>query len=80
MIKLDVMAINRQAVIERILRVVRHRGFHVCGLNMPTNTGSADVQVELTLERAGYACKTPVDQLVAQLIKLVDVVQVEQRS
>ncbi len=59
---------QRPEVLERVLRVVRHRGFKVTGMNMQledSKTASLDMSVES--ERA-------VELLTNQLEKLIDVI------
>ncbi|HEY2453545.1 MAG TPA: acetolactate synthase 2 small subunit [Scandinavium sp.] len=58
--------------LERILRVVRHRGFQICAMNMETATDSQNINIELTV-----ASLRPVELLFSQLSKLVDVARVE---
>lgn len=70
--QLAVQARFRPETLERVLRVVRHRGFQVCAMNMAT-VGSADeINIELTV-----ASPRPVELLFSQLSKLVDVACVE---
>ncbi|MCC8380320.1 MULTISPECIES: acetolactate synthase 2 small subunit [Xenorhabdus] len=59
-------------ILERILRVTRHRGFQICALNMDHSIDSDSVCIELTV-----ASQRPVNLLFAQLVKLVDVAGVE---
>ena len=54
--------------LERVLRVVRHRGFQICSMNMETATDAQNISIELTV-----ASPRPVDLLFSQLLKLVDV-------
>lgn len=56
----------RPEVLERILRVIRHRGFRVLSLNVETNESVLTIQLTLMSERA-------VTLLIAQLEKLFDV-------
>ena len=58
--------------LERVLRVVRHRGFQVCSMNMVTLGNTDDINIELTV-----ASLRPVELLFSQLSKLVDVACVE---
>ncbi|WES68237.1 acetolactate synthase 2 small subunit [Superficieibacter sp. HKU1] len=58
--------------LERVLRVVRHRGFHICAMNMETATDAQNINIELTV-----ASPRPVELLFSQLNKLVDVARVE---
>ncbi|MDV5530102.1 acetolactate synthase 2 small subunit [Enterobacter hormaechei] len=57
--------------LERVLRVVRHRGFQICSMNMETATDAQNISIELTV-----ASSRPVDLLFSQLSKLVDVAHV----
>ena len=58
--------------LERVLRVVRHRGFHVCSMNMAAASDAQNINIELTV-----ASPRPVELLFSQLSKLVDVACVE---
>lgn len=69
---LAVQASFQPEVLERILRVVRHRGFRVCTMNMHTDQQNhRDVHIQLTVESL-----RPVELLSSQLSKLVDVAAV----
>ncbi|MBI6549518.1 acetolactate synthase 2 small subunit [Xenorhabdus lircayensis] len=59
-------------ILERILRVTRHRGFQVSALNMDHATDSDNVSIELTV-----TSQRSVNLLFSQLMKLVDVAGVE---
>jgi len=63
--------------LERVLRVVRHRGFQICAMNMETATDAQSIKIELTV-----ASPRSVELLFSQLSKLVDVarVEIQQRS
>lgn len=63
--------------LERVLRVVRHRGFQICAMNMETATDAQSINIELTV-----ASPRSVELLFSQLSKLVDVarVDIQQRS
>ncbi|MDF7679537.1 acetolactate synthase 2 small subunit [Enterobacteriaceae bacterium ESL0689] len=58
--------------LERILRVVRHRGFQVRAMNMATLSETGNINLELTV-----ASQRPVELLFSQLSKLVDVTGIE---
>ncbi|MEJ5074682.1 acetolactate synthase 2 small subunit [Enterobacter ludwigii] len=58
--------------LERVLRVVRHRGFQICAMNMETAIDAQNINIELTV-----ASLRPVELLFSQLSKLVDVARVE---
>lgn len=62
----------RPEMLERVLRVVRHRGFQVCAMNMSPMINAENVNIELTV-----ASQRPVDLLSSQLSKLMDVACVE---
>ena len=57
-------------MLERILRVVRHRGFRLVQLEM----NSSETQIELAFKVAG---ERPIENLVSQLDKLFDVQQID---
>lgn len=59
-------------MLERVLRVVRHRGFLVCTINMSPIVNTHNVSIELTV-----ASQRSVALLFAQLNKLMDVICVE---
>jgi len=63
--------------LQRVLRVVRHRGFQICAMNMETATDAQSINIELTV-----ASPRSVELLFSQLSKLVDVarVEIQQRS
>ncbi|MEG3133222.1 acetolactate synthase 2 small subunit [Rouxiella sp. T17] len=69
---LSIQARFRPEVLERVLRVVRHRGFQVCAMNMRSMVGDEQINIELTV-----ASQRPVDLLSVQLSKLMDVGSVE---
>jgi len=70
--QLAVQARFRPETLERVLRVVRHRGFQVCSMNMVTVGNTEDINIELTV-----ASLRPVELLFSQLSKLADVGRVE---
>ena len=57
---------------ETLERVVRHRGFQICAMNMATAADARNINIELTV-----ASQRPVELLFSQLSKLVDVACVE---
>ncbi|AYA41419.1 acetolactate synthase 2 small subunit [Xenorhabdus nematophila] len=59
-------------ILERILRVTRHRGFQICALNMDQTTDSGNVSIELTV-----SSQRSINLLFSQLMKLVDVAGIE---
>lgn len=70
--RVDIDAVNRPAVVERILRVARHRGFLLQQMSLTTYADEEKCRVSVTVksERA-------IQQLLAQLARLVDVLSVE---
>ncbi|HAZ54954.1 MAG TPA: acetolactate synthase 2 small subunit [Franconibacter helveticus] len=70
--QLAVQARFRPETLERVLRVVRHRGFQICAMNMETGANAENINIELTV-----ASLRPVELLFSQLSKLVDVACVE---
>lgn len=58
--------------LERVLRVVRHRGFQICSMNMETATDAQNINIELTV-----ASQRSIELLFSQLSKLVDVARVD---
>jgi len=68
----SIQARFRPEVLERVLRVVRHRGFQVCAMNMRSGVDAGNISIELTV-----ASQRPVDLLSVQLSKLMDVGSVE---
>ena len=70
--QVNVSARFNPETLERVLRVVRHRGFHVCSMNMAAASDAQNINIELTV-----ASQRPVDLLSSQLRKLMDVACVE---
>lgn len=70
--QLSIQARFRPEMLERVLRVVRHRGFRVCAMNMMTAANADHINIELTV-----ASQRPVDLLSTQLSKLLDIACVE---
>ncbi|ARB86571.1 MULTISPECIES: acetolactate synthase 2 small subunit [Yersinia] len=70
--QISIQARFRPEMLERVLRVVRHRGFQVCAMNMSPMINAENVNIELTV-----ASGRPVDLLSSQLSKLMDVACVE---
>ena len=70
--QLSIEARFRPEILERILRVVRHRGFQVCAMNMGAAANSDNINIEMTV-----ASQRSVDLLSSQLSKLMDVANVE---
>lgn len=71
--QLLVKACQRPEILERILRIVRHRGFRVCAMNMEQ---SYDNKIHLNLT---VTSERPLHLLTSQLDKLMDVDYVEVR-
>ena len=69
--QLSIEAQSRPEILERILRVVRHRGFRICAMNMSQAQDSDQVSIAVTVTSL-----RPVDLLTAQLTKLMDVTSV----
>jgi len=70
--QLSIDARSRPEILERVLRVVRHRGFRVCAMNMAPQDNPENINIQLTV-----ASQRPVDLLSSQLSKLLDVACVE---
>jgi len=70
--QLALQARFRPETLERVLRVVRHRGFQVCSMNMVADVNPENINIELTV-----ASPRSIDLLFSQLSKLVDVACVE---
>lgn len=70
--QLALQARFRPETLERVLRVVRHRGFQVCSMNMMTDINPENINIELTV-----ASPRSIELLFSQLSKLVDVACVE---
>lgn len=69
--QLSVEAQFRPEVLERILRVVRHRGFRITAMTMAQGTETENINIEMTV-----ASQRPVGLLSVQLSKLMDVINV----
>ncbi|EFF7905959.1 acetolactate synthase 2 small subunit [Escherichia coli] len=69
--QVNVSARFNPETLERVLRVVRHRGFQVCSMNMAAASDAQNINIELTV-----ASPRSVDLLFSQLNKLVDVAHV----
>ncbi|HBV39028.1 MAG TPA: acetolactate synthase 2 small subunit [Erwinia sp.] len=69
--QLSIEARFRPEILERILRVVRHRGFQVCSMNMSSGENSDSINIAMTV-----ASQRSVDLLSTQLSKLMDVATV----
>lgn len=75
--QLSIEARFRPEILERILRVVRHRGFQVCSMHMASRVNTDSINIEMTV-----ASQRSVDLLSTQLSKLMDVacVQIQQQT
>ncbi|MCX8959034.1 acetolactate synthase 2 small subunit [Erwinia psidii] len=69
---LSIQARFRPEILERILRVVRHRGFRVCTMNLASVNNTDSVNIEMTV-----ASQRSVDLLSTQLSKIMDVAYVQ---
>ncbi|TDQ56624.1 acetolactate synthase small subunit [Mesocricetibacter intestinalis] len=70
---LSLSANYRPETLERILRVIRHRGFGLLALEMQT----ADNKIHLNMQ---VSSQRPLHLLVNQLVKLYDVEQVDVKT
>ena len=70
--RLNIQTCARPEVLERVLRVVRHRGFRLCALNMESGVDCQDLHITVTVES-----ERPIQLLSSQLDKLHDVTRVE---
>ena len=64
---LTIQANKRSETLERLLRVIRHRGFEVIELQTQTENNTIKLNVKVQSERA-------IELLLNQLVKLPDVV------
>lgn len=70
--QLQVTAQFRPELMERVLRMIRHRGFRVDEMQMSTSTDGQQLVMDMTVSSI-----RPITQLSRQLDKLLDVQQVE---
>ena len=70
--QLNLITGSRPEVLERVLRVGRHRGFALRQLNMETVPDSSSLRIAVTVES-----ERPIQLLQSQLNKLIDVFHVE---
>lgn len=68
--QIDLTAQHRPEVLERILRVVRHRGFTVTQMDMQLIEGKVRLKFTVKSDRT-------LDLLVTQLEKIYDVVEIK---
>ena len=71
---LHIHAQPRPEVMERVLRVVRHRGFNLCALSMEMGAEQDCQQLRITVTVESVR---PIQHLWSQLVKLVDVSRVD---
>lgn len=64
---LTIQANKRPETLERLLRVIRHRGFEVIELQTKTENNTIELNVKVQSERA-------IELLLNQLVKLPDMV------
>lgn len=65
---LTIQANKRPETLERLLRVIRHRGFETITLNSETKGDVIELKVTVQSERA-------IELLIHQLVKLPDVIK-----
>lgn len=68
--QIELTACHRPEVLERILRVVRHRGFTVTAMQMELIEGKVRLKITVKSDRT-------LNLLVNQLVKLPDVVEIK---
>lgn len=68
--QIELTARHRPEVLERILRVVRHRGFTVTQMDMQLTDGKVRLKITVKSDRT-------LDLLVNQLVKLPDVMEIK---
>ena len=64
---LTIQANKRPETLERLLRVIRHRGFEVIELQTQTENNTIELKIKVQSERA-------IELLLNQLVKLPDMV------
>ncbi|MGX3021341.1 acetolactate synthase 2 small subunit [Ursidibacter sp. B-7004-1] len=69
---LTIQANKRPEILERLLRVIRHRGFEVITLQTQTENNIIELKVKVQSERA-------IELLLNQLVKLPDVVSLGEK-
>ncbi len=70
--QLTISARPRPEMVERLLRVVRHRGFQLSAIHMESAVDCQELSLTVTVTST-----RPIELLQAQLAKLIDVIQVE---
>lgn len=68
----EIDAVNRASVVERIMRVTRHRGFNLQQMSLNTYADDSKCRVSVTVNS-----DRSINLLLTQFAKLVDVVEVE---
>ncbi len=68
----NVTVADRPAVLERLLRVIRHRGYRLLSINVKSSGDELSIQISVDSEK-------PAMQLVNQLDKLYDVINIQQQ-
>jgi len=71
--QLALTLVQRPEVLERVLRVVRHRGFTITNMNMQLQGDRVSIEMKLESERS-------LALLTNQLDKLIDVIECHQLS
>ncbi|WP_198673689.1 acetolactate synthase 2 small subunit [Algibacillus agarilyticus] len=69
--RFNIVAKQQPATVERVLRVVRHRGFILQSVNV-SSSDKAQVEIELTVSG-----ERPIETLQTQLDKLYDIAHLE---
>ncbi|MCP4411407.1 MAG: acetolactate synthase 2 small subunit [Gammaproteobacteria bacterium] len=68
----NVTLADKPAVLERLLRVIRHRGYRLLSMNVKSSGDELSMQISVV-------SKKPAMQLVHQLDKLYDVINIKQQ-
>jgi len=66
----NIITANQSAVVERLLRVTRHRGFELLSINVLARDEELNISLSVASQR-------PINQLFNQLDKLYDVKKIE---
>lgn len=73
--QVTIFAQPRPELLERVLRVVRHRGFQLSAINMAPQSDCQELRITVTV-----ASERPIQLLLSQLAKLIDVLQVDTQA
>ncbi len=73
--QVTILAQSRPELLERVLRVVRHRGFQLGAINMEPQFDCQELRITVTV-----ASERPIQLLQSQLAKLIDVLQVDTQA